>query len=458
MDRSPIILQTGLDGTIEAYLPSPTYSSILAFWIKLSPPSTPKTTSLSGYTFQLSSDLSTCLQPHHHHFLTACLSECRTPEAFFSEIQALLFQQHNISLNTTTSSSTATTVSPPPPRPTSFYTSLREAVQHLGGWHRITHLSPDLSHLTIASQDESLRTHYITLSLPPDYPMSKPSVVNVDLPTASTSSTSSSHAFSISSSSDGTYTMQDIVSQFESLLQKYQILWDVLDDIDSNCWVIEPSRGGGGTTATGTAMRNEKKSIPRSCCYRRLALLEKNNTIVTLTVRVNPVDPTAFPLDYRFLGSETMVAPLRKKLIDGYHSWSSDVFLRQNLEDILGVQLPKPRHLNQNTIAGENNNGEGDGGQMQDADDADGDDGMMNCAICYSYKLLSENNTGGGKEGENAPEEYCDNPSCGKPFHKSCLAEWLRSDASTKQAFDMLYGACPYCGAPVSVDMMAAME
>lgn len=203
--------------------------------------------------------------------------------------------------------------------------------------------------------------------------------------------------------------------------------------------MIEPSLGGSSSSSSGN---NNKRfiTIPRSCCYRRLAILEKNSTVVTLTVTLNPKDPTAFPLDYRFLGSETMVAPLRKNLIDGYNSWRNDVFLRQNLENILGVQLPQSRCYNQmDGIEGENGGGGGE----------------MNCAICYSYKLLSENGGGDEKEGEStAPEEYCDNPSCGKPFHKSCLAEWLKSDTSTKQAFDKLYGACPYCGAPVSVDVM----
>lgn len=27
----------------------------------------------------------------------------------------------------------------------------------------------------------------------------------------------------------------------------------------------------------------------------------------------------------------------------------------------------------------------------------------------------------------DAPEINCDNPSCGKPFHRRCLVEWLNS-------------------------------
>jgi len=323
-------------------------------------------------------------------------------------------------------------------------------LHHLG-WHRITHLAPDLSQLTMTSQDEALRTHCITINLPADYPAAKPVITHVDLPPTS-STLLSSCAFTFSWSSDGTSTLSDIISQYESSLHIYQTLWDVLDDIDEHCWVIEPSLGNNNSSSSSS-------SIPRSCCYRRLALLEKDSTVVTLTVTLNPLDPTAFPLDYRFLGSEAMVAPLRKKLIDGYNSWRNGVFLRQNLEDILGLELPQPRCYNQiDGIEGEKRGGRG-GGEMHDADG-------MNCAICYSYKLLSENEDEDEKEGEGGivvvaaaatPEEYCDNPSCGKPFHKLCLAEWLRSDTSTKRAFDKLYGACPYCGAPVSVDEVMNM-
>jgi E3 ubiquitin-protein ligase FANCL len=316
-------------------------------------------------------------------------------------------------------------------------------LHHLG-WHRITHLAPDLSQLTIKSQDEALRTHCITIYLPPDYPAAKPVITHVDLPSTRSSSSAAACAFTFSWSSEGDNisTLPDIISQYESSLHNYQTLWDVLDDIDKNCWVIEPSLGHNNNNSSSS-------SIPRSCCYRRLALLEKESTVVTLTVTLNPLDPTAFPLDYKFLGSEAIVAPLRKKLIDGYNSWRNDVFLRQNLEDILGVQLPQPRCYNQM----DGMEGEKRGGEMHDADG-------MNCAICYSYRLLGENGEGDGQEdGERgvAPEDYCDNPSCGKPFHKLCLAEWLKSDTSTKQAFDKLYGACPYCGAPVSVDVTMHM-
>ena len=50
-----------------------------------------------------------------------------------------------------------------------------------------------------------------------------------------------------------------------------------------------------------------------------------------------------------------------------------------------------------------------------------------------------------------APDVNCDNANCGKPFHRRCLVEWLNADTSTRQSFNTLFGACPYCSAPITV-------
>ena len=39
---------------------------------------------------------------------------------------------------------------------------------------------------------------------------------------------------------------------------------------------------------------------------------------------------------------------------------------------------------------------------------------------------------------------------CERWFHGPCLAEWLRSDTSTRRAFRTLYGTCPYCQSPLA--------
>jgi len=83
----------------------------------------------------------------------------------------------------------------------------------------------------------------------------------------------------------------------------------------------------------------------------------------------------------------------------------------------------------------------------------------MECGICYSYRLPVADkkeapgaaSTGGGEQGE-MPDRMCDNAKCGRPYHRACLVEWLRAIPNTQQSFNTLFGKCPYCQSPITVD------
>ena len=47
------------------------------------------------------------------------------------------------------------------------------------------------------------------------------------------------------------------------------------------------------------------------------------------------------------------------------------------------------------------------------------------------------------------PDFICN--TCGQAFHQLCVSDWLQSVPSTRRSFNMLFGSCPYCNAPVSV-------
>eukprot|EP00056_Hartaetosiga_gracilis_P001384 m.44643 g.44643 ORF g.44643 m.44643 type:complete len:332 (-) comp10615_c0_seq1:2639-3634(-) len=74
---------------------------------------------------------------------------------------------------------------------------------------------------------------------------------------------------------------------------------------------------------------------------------------------------------------------------------------------------------------------------------SDGDN--LLCGVCYSYKL----------EG-HIPSEMCKNRPCSRCFHLSCLVEWLRCLPDSKQSFSTLFGSCPYCESPMSVQIMSS--
>ena len=51
------------------------------------------------------------------------------------------------------------------------------------------------------------------------------------------------------------------------------------------------------------------------------------------------------------------------------------------------------------------------------------------------------------------PDKSCPNEKCARVFHYSCLLDMLRSNPTTKQSFNTLYGCCPYCQTPLSLNL-----
>jgi E3 ubiquitin-protein ligase FANCL len=169
-------------------------------------------------------------------------------------------------------------------------------------------------------------------------------------------------------------------------------LWDILDDIDQNTWVLEPERPTYSTTT------------------RRVAL--GNHCSLQITVDVNR--PRSVP-ECRFLGADSVVMQLREQLNKNLHKWNSTLTVRNNLELILQISFPSPKTTKK-------------------------EDFSMECAICYAYRLEND-----------IPDRVCDNNKCSKAFHRVCLYEWLRAIPTTRQSFDTMFGACPYCSTPISV-------
>lgn len=192
-------------------------------------------------------------------------------------------------------------------------------------------------------------------------------------------------------------TLHEILTQFEASLQKYDPFWREMAEIDSNTWILEPEKPGPADVS------------------RRIAL--GNNSSIQITV--DPFHPRMLP-QCRFLGADHVINPLRNHLNDNIQSWNSHASLLANLGNILEVDFPAPAVSQQQDFTEE-------------------------CGICYSYRLDSV-----------IPDQVCDNPQCNKPFHQTCLYEWLRSLPSSHQSlagvgFNTLYGECPYCSKPMSM-------
>uniref|UniRef100_A0A1A8RUG0 E3 ubiquitin-protein ligase FANCL n=1 Tax=Nothobranchius rachovii TaxID=451742 RepID=A0A1A8RUG0_9TELE len=189
--------------------------------------------------------------------------------------------------------------------------------------------------------------------------------------------------------------LKQLHSQFLLLLESLAEFWDVLDEIDQKTWILEP----------------EKPS--RSDTVRRVAI----GSNVSIRVEVDPRHPKMLP-ECCLLGAEHVVAPLRNKLNANMHMWNPDSSVFTNLQDVLEIEFPSPTSHEKSSFS-------------------------IECGICYSYRL-----------GTAIPDQVCNDPRCGQPFHQACLYEWLRVLPSSRKSFSLMFGECPYCSKPITVKMV----
>ncbi|XP_077960643.1 E3 ubiquitin-protein ligase FANCL isoform X7 [Gasterosteus aculeatus] len=242
----------------------------------------------------------------------------------------------------------------PPPQ---YYSRLISEMETLG-WSRLLFIDTEFRTLRLKAEDSSGRQHVLTVKLKPKS------------------------------------TLDQLHRQFLLILESLSEFWDVLDQIDSNTWILEP----------------EKPS--RSDTMRRIAI----GTNVSIKVEVDPKHPRMLP-ECCLLGAEHAVTPLRNKLNANMHLWNLDSGVLHNLRDVLEIEFPSPATHEKSSFSTE-------------------------CGICYSYRLESA-----------VPDQVCNEPRCGQPFHQACLYEWLRALPSSRQSFYMVFGECPYCSKPITVKM-----
>ncbi|XP_073528505.1 E3 ubiquitin-protein ligase FANCL isoform X1 [Phyllobates terribilis] len=262
-----------------------------------------------------------------------------------------------------------------------YYSSLVKDIEDLG-WDKLLFVDTAFSTIKLKIEDSSGREHVIIVRLGARYPYKAPDCC-VDLPVA----------FSISWTPQSN--IQDIYQQVLLTLESLKGFWDMLDEIDTQTWVLEP----------------EKPT--RAATMRRIAI--GNN--VSITIDLNPRHPTMLPECY-FLGADHVVQPLKEKLNSNVHLWDPETGLLQNLKDILETDFPSKSDFAKS-------------------------DFTMDCGICYAYRLDSA-----------IPDQVCNDPHCAQPFHQACLYEWLNGLPSSRQSFNIIYGECPYCTKPITLKLL----
>nr|XP_033469600.1 E3 ubiquitin-protein ligase FANCL isoform X1 [Epinephelus lanceolatus] len=190
----------------------------------------------------------------------------------------------------------------PPPQ---YYSQLISEMETLG-WGKLLFIDTEFRVLRLKAEDSSGRQHTLTIKLKSKHPAEAPEC-SADLPVPLTITWTPQS------------TLEQLHSQFLLVLESLTEFWDVLDEIDSKTWILEP----------------EKPS--RSDTMRRIAI--GNN--VSIKVELDPRHPKMLP-ECCLLGAEHVVTPLRNKLNANMHLWNLDSSILHNLRDVLEIEFPSP--------------------------------------------------------------------------------------------------------------------
>ena len=152
--------------------------------------------------------------------------------------------------------------------------------------------------------------------------------------------------------------------EFEALVDKYQLLFNCLDDVDQHMRIIEPDHP------------------KRSDTYRKIALGHH----CSLYIDFGPNYTVGKPSHIRFFGSLSRVQDLKQKW--KAYEWQKEDAMHDNLLRVFSIQ------------------------SEQDQDDYTNTNDLE-CGICYNYKL----------DNGALPSVVCANTQCNRGFHSHCLYE-----------------------------------
>lgn len=211
---------------------------------------------------------------------------------------------------------------------TRYYQKLISEIDALG-WEHLVDLNDMMTRVALQYKDSRNRLHIVGFEIPRDYPRVGP-IVHHALPVP----------FSPPWDSQRGDTLATLVELFRAELERLVVFWDDFDELDAQCWVQEPEN-------PSRAHRHRRVVIAKHC---------------SITVDVlDPYEPRKLP-SYRFLGATSIVSGHQETFNGNVGRWSAEKSLLQNLEAALGHQLPS-RSSTQAT------------------------DYILNCGICYSYRL-----------------------------------------------------------------------
>uniref|UniRef100_H2Z1S3 FANCL UBC-like domain-containing protein n=1 Tax=Ciona savignyi TaxID=51511 RepID=H2Z1S3_CIOSA len=161
------------------------------------------------------------------------------------------------------------------------------------GWEKIKSISPQFRKIELEFKDANERTHILRINVTDNYPQESPEI-STELPCP----------FIPLWVPGGS--LLSVCEQFTTSLEMYQYLWDSVDELKRECWILEPEH-------------------PNYSCTSLRISLGKN---CSLKIQVNPLQPDELP-ECHFLGSNSVVAKLQAKYQQGYEDWSENLSILQ---------------------------------------------------------------------------------------------------------------------------------
>ncbi|GAA5817520.1 hypothetical protein MFLAVUS_011068 [Mucor flavus] len=189
------------------------------------------------------------------------------------------------------------------------------------GFDRIETMSDTMEEIIFKTRDDANRDHLLKVMVPSDYPF-VPLQISCELPNEMTEK----------------YKMNQVLSEHETLVKKYQVIFDCLDDLDKNMNIIEPEQP------------------KRDDFYRRIALGNHCSFYIQFELEYQGGKPKHI----RFFGSQNNVQELKNNWKS--YQWCKQESVHQNLQNVFQVQ---------STI------------DYTDTSD-------IECGICYSYNLNNQ--------------------------------------------------------------------
>ncbi|KAG2231704.1 hypothetical protein INT48_000444 [Thamnidium elegans] len=196
-----------------------------------------------------------------------------------------------------------------------------DIMSFLIGFDRIETMSDTMEEIIFKTRDDANRDHLLKVMVPTEYPF-VPLQISCELPNEMTEK----------------YSMSQVLLEHETIVKKYQVIFNCLDDLDKNMNIIEPEQ----------PKRND--------FYRRIALGNHCSFYIQFELEYQGGKPKHI----RFFGSQNNVQELKSNWKS--YQWCKQESIHQNLLNVFQVQ---------STIDYTNTSD-------------------IECGICYSYNLNNQ--------------------------------------------------------------------